>query len=60
MATVLERNTPTSRERQASAPARISLQRWNRDVSVDSRSLLMTRTVEIGADGAFRWCRRAI
>lgn len=88
MATVLERNTPTSRERQPSAPARISSRARSRLAfgalvvaigvlinlaiyrSVDDRSSVLQlsrdvpagqqisaddfRTVDIGADGAFR------
>ena len=88
MATVLERNTPTSRERQPSAPPRISSRARGRLAlgalivaigvlinlaiyrSVDDKSPVLQlnrdvpagqqisaddfRTVEIGADGAFR------
>ena len=88
MATVLERNTPTSRERQPSGPARISSRARGRLAlgalvvaigvlinlaiyrSVDDKSPVLQlnrdvpagqqisaddfRTVEIGADGAFR------
>lgn len=88
MATVLERNTPTSRERPSSTPARISSRARGRLAlgalvvaigvlinlaiyrSVDDKSAVLQlnrdvpagqqisaddfRTVEIGADGAFR------